>query len=126
KNKKRLTNGRDIDVTYRIYKYLNVSIRDGFYGYLENVYDLKNELLIHSLNNEKLSEGFGVWNLKTGFTEITHNDFKIQYIKRISGNSFLYLSKRFDEPLQIVNVKTDGKQNIIVKSNEHQKQFYWG
>src|SRR5690606_34732628 len=83
-------------------------------------------LLIHTLNNEKLSEGFGVWNLKTGFTEITHNDFKIQYIKRISGNSFLYLSKRFDEPLQIVNVKTDGKQNIIVKSNEHQKQFYWG
>lgn len=126
KKKERLTSGRSREVTYRVHKYLKGSIRDGFYGYVEDVYDLKEGLLIHTLNNEKLSEGFGVWNLKTGFTEITHNDFKIQYIKRISGNSFLYLSKRFDEPLQIVNVKTDGKQNIIVKSNEHQKQFYWG
>ncbi len=122
----KLTNGNKRGVTHRVNKYIKASLKDDFYGFTDDEYELKKGLLIRTLNNDKLSEGFGVWSQKNGFKELVHGDYKLQSIRKIGADIYQYTAKRFDMPLQIVAVEADGRQKIISKSNEHQQRFYWG
>jgi dipeptidyl aminopeptidase/acylaminoacyl peptidase len=123
----KLTHGRENKVIHRLYTYVKSYIKDSFFRYNSDVYDLTDGLVVHTLNNETLSEGFGVWNMKTGFREIIHKDFKIHYLKRIGvKNGFLFSANGFDLPPNIVFVDNARKLKVIVVSNSQQEQFYWG
>src|SRR5690606_34104765 len=63
---------------------------------------------------------------KRGLRKIVHDDFKIQYIKRIGKDQFQYSAMKFDVPPYNVLVDRDGSQKIICRSNMQQNQFYWG
>src|SRR5690606_32002572 len=102
------------------------SIRDDFYGYIADTYNLNDGVLIHTLNRDKLSEGFGLLDKKGGFRKIVHDDFKIQYITRIGKDKFQYSTMKFDVSPYNVFVDGDGSQKIICRSNLQQNEFHWG
>lgn len=123
----KMTNGANTGIMYRINTYLGRSIRDSFFGFVADSYELTKGLLIKTLNTEKLSEGFGIWDVKNGFQEIVHKDCKILYIKSIEeNNTFQFIESRFDVSPKIVSITIDGKQKQIAQANAQQKQFYWG
>ncbi|MCK0115241.1 S9 family peptidase [Gelidibacter sp. F63206] len=127
KKYQRLTNGSNDKVCYRINTYLQGTIRDNFIGDVSEYYDLNRGLIIRTLNTEKLSEGFGIWNTKDGFVEIVHKDSKIIYISKIGkNNSFQFLESRFDVSPKLISTTIGGNQIVIAQSNEQQKHFYWG
>lgn len=127
KKSRKLTNGVAVGIRHRLNTHSARTIRDSFFGFASASYDLTEGLLIQTLNTEKLSEGFGIWNAKNGFQEIVHKDCKIIYTKKIGkNNGFQFIESTFDVSPKIINISKDGEQKQIAQANEQQKQFYWG
>src|SRR5690606_38471409 len=106
--------GEESKKMHRIYNYTKTSIKDSFFGFVTDVYNTSENILIHTLNDEKLSEGFGVWNSKKEFKELLHDDFRIIYIKKIgSEGGYQFSRSRFDIPPQILNLRIDGEVKHI-------------
>jgi len=127
KKKEKLTAGRENKVIHRIYTNSNSYLRDEFIGFVTDGYDLKQGLIIHTRNSNRLSEGFGIWFEDEGFKELVHEDFKILYIKDIGGNKgYQYIISRFNTSPQIHYIKPNGTKKLLAQSNEQQNQFYWG
>ena len=125
KNQK-LTNGVNTKIRHRITTYPSKSIRSNFFGFVLAPYNLKEGLLIQTLNTEKLSEGFGIWSIKNGFQEIVHKDCKILYVKRIGkGDNFQFIESTFDISPKIMIATIGGKKIEIAQANKQQKHFYW-
>lgn len=124
---KRLTNGFSTRVRHRLNTNLSSTIRYGFFGHLSNSFNLKNELIIKTLDTKKLSEGFGTYTLKSGFKEVVHKDCKIVYIKKIpKRNTFQYIESTFDSSPKIVNITLNKSPKLIAQGNLQQKKFHWG
>ncbi|MBO3100272.1 S9 family peptidase [Gelidibacter pelagius] len=125
KNQK-LTNRVNTKIRHRITTYPSKSIKSNFFGFVLAPYNLKEGLLIQTLNTEKLSEGFGIWSIKNGFQEIVHKDCKILYVKRIGkGDNFQFIESTFDTSPKIMITTIGGKKTEIAQANKQQKHFYW-
>jgi len=127
KSKLRMTNGASTGTKHRINKHLNKSIRDSFFGFVAVTYDLSEGLLIQTVDTEKLSEGFGIWDVKNGFQEIVHRENKILFVKEAEKKQlFQFLESSFDISPRLMCISKEGQQKQIAQSNEQQKKFHFG
>lgn len=126
--KQKITNGKSLKIKYRLYEDPSPSIRSGFFGFSCGSYDLAEGLLIKTTHTEELSEGFGIWNSKTGFQQIVNENAKMLYVGRYGKkkDSFLFIESAFDVSPRIVSVDLKMKAKIIARSNEQQQKFHWG
>lgn len=125
--KQKITAGEPLKIKYQVYFDSGSSIRDGFFGFSAGTYELAEDLILKTINTEDLSEGFGIWNSKTGFQKIIHQNSKIMYVRR-SGkrNTFQYMESSFDVSPQLISLDERGQPKLIAKSNEQQEKFFWG
>lgn len=123
----RITNGAFKGIRHRINKYLNKSIKDSFFGFVAVTYDLSEGLLVQTVDTGKLSEGFGIWDIKKGFQEIVHRDNKILFVKQAERKQhFQFLESSFDISPRLMCIFKGGQQKQIAQSNEQQKNFHFG
>lgn len=126
-SKLRMTDGSAKGIRHRINKSLSKSIRDSFFGFVSVTYDLSAGLLIQTVDTEKWSEGFGIWDVKDGFQETAHRDNKILFVKQADVKQhFQFLESSFDISPRLMCISKGGKPKQIAKSNEQQEKFHYG
>lgn len=124
KVKKRLTNGREIQQTFRM-KLFN---SDPFYSDIEskkNFVDLETGFLLETANKEIGKAGIGYWSSGKGVTEMVWESKKIDQVSKAKDKDiYMYLEQNFESAPRIMLY--DGRAKEIVQSNKQQEQFYWG
>lgn len=126
KKHKRLTEGRIKQVKHQLKTYHSDIIHRDFAGYTSQMFNLNDGLLIKTINLNNLNEGIGIWNYSGGYKQLFENQSKILFFDKINSDTFQYIDCKYDLPPQIKNLRLDGDEKVIAKSNEHQNKFYWG
>lgn len=124
KIKTRLTNGRDVQKTFRIKIFnsnpLNLNTEASRY-----TLDLKTGFLVTVANNETGETGISYWTSVSDLKELVWENKKIQVFgKAEHKNIYMYLDQSFSSQPRLM--LHDGKTREIFRSNKQQDQFYWG
>lgn len=124
---KKITDGRKTKVRYRIAEEGNVYNYkiDTFY-FLTQTFNLDDNLLLHTLNTQTLEEGFSVWSNGDVKTLVEKNKKMIFIEKSQDNKNYLFLEKSFEASPTLVLINSRAEEKIIVRTNEQQKNFYWG
>ncbi|UUW08647.1 prolyl oligopeptidase family serine peptidase [Flavobacterium plurextorum] len=123
KTKKRLTNGRDIQKTFRINSFTPNLLFDKT---VSSTYalDLKKGFLLETFNKETGDTGLSWWKINSGVKEMVWGNNKISLVKKAQDkNIYMYVSERFESSPKLMLYK--GTATEIMQSNPHQKHFYW-
>ncbi|MBW1655977.1 S9 family peptidase [Flavobacterium quisquiliarum] len=123
KKKKRLTQGREIQKSFRI-KLFNANT---FYDPLQSfkyTLDLKKGFILETLNRETPASGLSFWNLKSGIREMVWENKKVNQIKKASDKDiYMYLDQNFESSPRLMLY--DSRPKEIVQSNPQQQKYYW-
>ncbi len=123
KKKKRLTNGREIQKTFRINSFTPNLLFDKTVSDTYTL-DLKEGFLLETLNKETGAAGLSWWNISSGIKEMVWGNNKISLIKKAQDkNIYMYVSENFESSPKLMLYK--GKATEIMQSNSQQKFFYW-
>ncbi|GGD35337.1 alpha/beta hydrolase family protein [Flavobacterium orientale] len=127
KSKKKITNGKYIKSKFSIYdEGFYSSLRDHFMEYTTSALDPLNGIVLKEVNTENLKEGFSLYQSNRELKKVLFTDDKITSIRH-AGDNYMYVLSDFDKSPQLVIQKTNQeKGNVIQRSNEHQKDYYWG
>ncbi|MGE8343934.1 MAG: S9 family peptidase, partial [Flavobacterium sp.] len=123
KIKKRLTNGREIQKTFRINSFTPNLLLSKTESSTYSL-DIKKGFLLETLNKETGDTGLSWWNIKSGVKEMVWGNNKISLVKKAEDkNIYMYVSESFElsPKLMLYN----GKATEIMQSNSQQKHFYW-
>lgn len=122
KIKQRLTKGKELRRTYRIYKdFLNPKKID------QNVVNLKQGFLLHAVD-ENMKSGYFYWHSPDFIEKIIFEAARVDELKRNSDMKyFTYRIQSYDMPPKILFYsKKNTKNTIIVESNRSRKINDWG
>ena len=121
--KNRLTNGREIQKSYRI----KVFGSDKYFSTTESnkhFLDLEKGFLLQGSNRETGQSGFSYWTLKNGIKEMVWEDKKIEEIKKAADkNIYTYTEQSFEVAPRLMLYREKALE--IIRSNVQQKNFYW-
>lgn len=132
-NARRITQGREKQVRYRIDKITHVG-REG----LVSQYGLSNfekeqfirskGLVLTTLNTKTMASGYAIWKPEIGLKELFYKDMHISELLKAKGReAYIYLEESFDTPPRLRYWEKDmSDSKILVESNPQQKQFRWG
>lgn len=124
----RITNGKKTNTTYRIFHvgYWK-NVKSSFFGFVAESYNAEKGILITTLNNNNLEEGFCFWDKKSELKQLLQKDMKFYPVTTAgSKKPFVFYESNFSTAPRLVLQKPSGKQQLICQSNPQQKEFYWG
>lgn len=124
--KKRLTNGREIQRTYRIKDLTPESLyqRDES-DTKSSPLHLNNGFILSAEDQNSRASGFCKWNLKNGLTAMVWEQKKVNQIIKASNNDrYLYVEQSYEVAPRLMLYNTVPRE--IVQSNPQQSHFYWG
>jgi len=123
KEKTRLTNGREMQKTFRLDIFANrynLGIESR-----KDMLDLDKGFFLTSANRETGATGLSSWSGKSGVKELVwENKRTNQIFKAENKDIYVYLEQSFTSQPRLMIY--DGKAKEIVRSNKQQDQFYWG
>lgn len=127
KTSKRLTSGYKYQNKYRVYdNRFPTSLRDIFFNYQTASFDLNKGVIFKKVHHKTLAEGFAIYQSNAPLTPGSTAENKIDPILH-AGETFLYVMSDFDKsPELIVHHSADTLGQVVQRSNEHQKEYYWG
>ena len=122
--KKRLTQGREIQKTYRI-KDLVSGFRLNDIEAKKETLDLKSGLILETKDKNTGASGFSKWTQTTIISDMVWENKKINQLSKASNvDSYLYIEQSYElSPMLMVY---DGFSKQIIKTNKQQEHFYWG
>jgi len=127
KIKKRLTDGSVKKSKFRVYdKTPNYHYREQFIPYTKAALNFEKGIFLSEVNTQTLEEGMHFFELNKTLKPIVYTDDKIRDIQK-AGDTYLYVLSDFDKsPELIIQKDNQSKGSVIQRSNEHQKEYYWG
>lgn len=127
KSIKKVTNGRINKSKFRVYDSgLFRPYRNYFFSYMTRAFESNSYIILKEINTKTLAEGFSVFNLNKPLQQVLYVEDAISSIQEVN-ESFIYVLSDFDKSPELVfqsNLYAPFK--IIQKSNEHQKEYFWG
>jgi dipeptidyl aminopeptidase/acylaminoacyl peptidase len=126
KSKKRLTNGREIQMQFRFWLGGQKGNQSNYMGAGQNFFDLNRDNFIKALDLNNGNTGYYLLRNGKRFHAVFMDSEMIErLLVSENGKVVTYLTQRFDVPPHIV-VKRNGMRKIIFESNLQQDQYYWG
>jgi len=123
KTKRRLTNGREIQKTFRINSFTPNPLFDKTIS-ANYILDLKKGFLLETMNKETGETGLSWWKINSGVKEMVWDNNKISLVKKAQNkNIYMYVSESFESSPKLMLYK--GKATEIMQSNPQQKYFHW-
>jgi dipeptidyl aminopeptidase/acylaminoacyl peptidase len=128
KSRKRLTQGREKQIQYRITEdsytdsqLLGNAILPG------NKFDLSKGLLIETFGNDK-SSGYCYWHPDGSIKTIVYKDRMIdRLIKAEQSSSYLYREQSFEmSPRLMFGTEKEKQPKVLIQTNPQQNHFDWG
>lgn len=127
KGRKRLTDGRKNEITFR-FAILHQSLRSkmDYMDRTNSVLDISEETLLSAQNTATNYSGFYSFSLKTGTSPIVWEYKKTdRAVKAKNNNAFTFISQRFDEPPALMLIDSSGKLTELHQSNPQHKNYLW-
>lgn len=124
KSKRKLTNGRERGITFRLYDKLFKSYSP--FGVLRSTFDISKEVALTIDNHRTKESGYGM--LRSGVIQnIVYGDFHIDFLRKAKqANKYVFRKQKFDlSPQLILFEKRKRCPKLFVQSNLQQKRFYW-
>jgi len=124
--KKRITNGREKGIQFRIYdKAYPDKWNQNFFGFENRAYDLNKILIIKAYEENTKKSGFYTYGKLNGLEEVVFEDANItKFSGAKEARVFYYFKERFNLPPQLVAGK-DGKFNLIHQTNSDYIKLNW-
>jgi dipeptidyl aminopeptidase/acylaminoacyl peptidase len=124
---KRLTRGRESQITYRI---ANIPNRAAITGIFDGLtlynFDIKKELLLHGQGDDGKT-GYFKWTPNLGAQTIIYDDKLIdQLVYTSKKQNWFYKEQKFNLSPQIMIKNKQLQPTAIFQSNPQQKKYYWG
>lgn len=122
---KRVTNGREKNIVYRIVPTTKDNVAKPSFNWMKKGnFKLHEGIILQAKADSK--SGYFKWDLQKGISQIVFNQNRIKNIKVAStSNVYSYTSEHYHQAPQIL-VKNNNKTSKIVQSNPQQKNFQWG
>ncbi|WP_418501812.1 prolyl oligopeptidase family serine peptidase [Flagellimonas sp.] len=123
-SKRRLTNGREQAITYRIYNKLFEEYPSR--GVRSKGYDFSEKIAFEMSHEKTKKSGYAIWDSKA-FRKLVYGDFYVDYLKKApQADIYMYRKQRFDVSPQLIVDKGKETKKILVQSNPQQDNYYWG
>jgi len=129
-NARRITQGREKQVQYRIDRNTHnpISPKVSLSNFEIEQVIRSQGLVLTTLNTKTMASGYAIWKPGTGLKEVVNKDMHVsELIKAKDREAYIYLEESFDTPPRLCYWErgmTDSR--ILVESNPQQKQFQWG
>ena len=107
KSKRRLINGREQGITYRLYDKLFEQYPS--FSVTGKEYDLSNELVFRLENRQTKKTGYAIWDSNT-IKRLVYRDFYVDYLKK-GANTYIYRKQKFDLSPQLI-IAGESKKRI--------------
>ena len=129
KHPKKITNGKKDKIVCRIYDKLSGNVpRHIAFGFENNAYKWKDNLIIKMDGELSKKSGFSYWNSKEKLRSIVFKDMMVDNLT--SGtltNRYFYTQEDYAvSPQIVVSEKSTSLNSILFKSNAQQDDFFWG
>ncbi|MEL1254084.1 prolyl oligopeptidase family serine peptidase [Flavobacterium sp. DGU38] len=124
---KRLTQGRELGIKYRIAKKSNISLGRFIYdGQILDNYDLTKQMILQAEGADG-KEGYYSWNKSTGEKPIFYDDSYMDQINYSSKKQrFFCMEQKFNMPPRIISKESSSAIKPIFQSNQQHYNYYWG
>lgn len=126
--KKKITNGRENNIRFRICEYLySESFTRSITDFPTRNFDLSKGLILEATGKDNKS-GYYKWTEDGKLLKIVYGDSKVSRLKKAKkSNTYMFVEETFQIPpqLKIANDKTK-EPELIVQSNSHYKKYNWG
>lgn len=124
---RRLTAGRELQISFRLADVLNKSnIIMNYDGRITATIDLNKNIFLRANGNDG-QIGFFQWKMDSGEKVIVYGH---SYLDQFSTNTkkqvFLYKEQKFDRPPRIMFKKSASIEKTIFQSNPQQTKYNWG
>lgn len=126
--KKRLTHGREKNISFRLSKISNSEGSLNFKGRNSHSYDLSKELILEAKGVVDGATGYFLWKDKTGEKPLAYGARAFDQISKASAtNTYAFREQTYDKsPSIVVKSSSDFSGETIVQSNMQQKNYHWG
>lgn len=126
--KVRLTNGKPQEVVYRINEKPNkASVLPNTLQYVSKLYDLKSDLILKTYKPETYGEGFTVLTKEGRLEFLTEKESKLSLVTAFeTTDNYYMMESNYETSPQLLEIAPSKKERILVQSNMHQRNFFWG
>lgn len=126
--KKRLTNGAKMNTVYRIHPTFSLPSPNYYsYGFLASTSDLRTPILLKTINEITLAEGFALLHPNGKIQQLVTKESGVHLLSSSEKQTdFLFMEHNFSLPPRILHVNSKGKETVIYQSNPQQSHFHWG
>ncbi|UFH46654.1 prolyl oligopeptidase family serine peptidase [Flavobacterium galactosidilyticum] len=126
---KRLTNGRENHIVFRISEQQELQKRKQNYsGFTNGTIDMSAPLLLEAIADDFSQSGYYLWQNSKGLCPLVFEKSEISnLLKAAKAPVYLFMQQKFDlSPELMLKNGNEGKSTLFFKSNPHQKKYYWG
>lgn len=119
----RITAGREKQIEYRINK-TQQNIFKSKHNISQQIVDLQQDVLLEAENQSDWSTGYGVYNVREGFSMIEYQPAYLSDIQMDSNGSIVYKMETFTNPPRLMfwDIK-NGKSEVLYQSNKPYRQY---
>ena len=127
KGKKRLTDGRKNEITFRFASLPHsAQYKTDYMDKISLVLDISEKTLLSAQNAATSYSGFYSYSIKTGASPIVWEYKKTdRAVQDKNNNAFTFISQRFDEPPKLMFIDSSGKLAELHQSNPQHKKYLW-
>jgi dipeptidyl aminopeptidase/acylaminoacyl peptidase len=123
---RRLTDGREKQITYRLGEPNDLSLRYIFDGLTIRTYGMDKEIYLHARGRDGKS-GYFLWKNNRIDNPVVYENAKIDHLSySFDKKKVVYSKQRFDLAPQLVFKEENSKANIFFQSNPQHQNFHWG
>ncbi|WP_433811450.1 alpha/beta hydrolase family protein [Flavobacterium johnsoniae] len=124
---RRITNGKESKIKFRLADIPGIRTRRSFYDAPEISTFNMNSTVYLSAAGDDGKTGFFKWNPKSGLTVIVYEDSFIDQLNYSSDkNLYFYRKQNFNIPPQIEIAQNKQKNKTLFQSNPQHFNYYWG
>ncbi|OAB26223.1 Dipeptidyl aminopeptidase/acylaminoacyl peptidase [Flavobacterium fryxellicola] len=126
---KRLTNGREDNIVYRIVSQQPSQQKtSNFSGFTSGYFNLDYNLYLSAERTDFSDSGYSVWNRNRGIQSLVFQSKKVDYLTTAKkGSSFMYLEQTFEQsPTLVFKTEISAAPTVVYQSNLQQQHFLWG
>jgi dipeptidyl aminopeptidase/acylaminoacyl peptidase len=126
--KKRLTHGREKNISFRLSEISSSEGSLNFKGRNSIVYDLYKEVVMEAKGDVDGATGYFLWKNKIGEKPLAYGTGSFDQICKASAtNTYAFREQAYDRsPSVVVQSPSDFSGETIVQSNMQQKNYHWG
>ncbi|RTY78845.1 S9 family peptidase [Flavobacterium sp. LS1P28] len=126
-NAKRLTNGREKEIIFRIIpQTANQKMKFENGGWTGGEFNLSDELVLQATAADHSNTGFYLLKKGNPLKLLTYGSKKTTTILKSSGNeTFAWFEESYEHAPKIIVKRNNEKPRVLVQSNNQQKDFFW-